>query len=859
MGTFVRMFVRLVSASLVIAGLFGRPATATAQGYGSLIPEPIRLCEIGAWFETRLDRRIANDEREAILAAQTTYWNAYRELAEKEFDPLAANEQDAWREPSKLPERSRRIASAVRKIEELDRTLFDAIDAAIPEAERPAFASVRLARSILRLEATDRLGLGSEGQSPAIVDEMLMLRHLSPATRQAIRPALVLREARIESALREVRAATDRFQDRLTTAVIRRVAAGESVTAAYAPARDEVIEALGDWTAPARRLVAAIDACRGEFNRSVDFDLAREFAWGRFGRESQVGASLLVDSTMTERHFRVALRAMKDETRRAELREAYVQWAKDDDAFVDRVLARLNDPKQAEELLGDPTPIRLERQAIGSKAIARIRAIVPDFLKLDEGQVRQDIFATGHEPEGADAIARDGGELLDFVSTDMRIGSREAASRWRINWRPTPLEADAVLAWCPDATEAERATVRQVLTDARERWNETIVVAFDDLAARRGNALGRLYRETAKAQRGEMPGERPGREEFVAFGAEGVTLFDRIAAFDAARFDEVAAVLGVRTDGEQPARAAALGVALTLARCERALTIWADSEELLGVSWDHEVLPNLPTLLRTSVPIEHRPSVGAAIAADAATWIAMARERRIGRARGDSLRDWAMAEGMLRQSDLQRRQMAGATPEELQKAWDEFAAWRADPVEMTGKGDGWSVYRSQSTHWRERFAALLDSLTATSEGRFTADQRLAVEIEYERMVAPNRFHEIRDPAPFFRRAPQCIADDEPRRAAIESLATDSARDLDRWTLTCLAAMRERAPTFRPGTLLDDSSGRAELRFRLDRCERYTATTWRLIGLLTPDELNRLPALRDYDRLCVLSGTAWWNE
>ncbi len=858
MGTFVRRFVRLVSASLVIAGLFGRPATATAQGYGSLIPEPIRLCEIGTWFETRLDRRVANEEREAILAAQTTYWNAYRELAEKEFDPLAANEQDAWREPAKLPERSRRIASAARTIEELDRTLFDAIDAAIPEAERPAFASVRLARSILRLEATDRLGLGSEGQSPAIVDEMLMLRHLSPATRQAIRPALVLHEARIESALREVRAATDRFQDRLTTAVIRRVAAGESVTAAYAPARDEVIEALGDWTAPARRLVAAIAACRTEFNRLVEFDLAREFAWSRFGRQDPMGSGIFVDSLMVERHFRLALRATKDEARRAELRTAYAQWAKEDDGFVDRVLLRLSDPKEVQTLLGDTAPLREERDAIGTKAIARIRAMVPDLPMMDDAALHRDIFASGPEPEGEDDPAREGGGLLGSVSADMRFGSREAASRWRINWRPAPLEADAVLAWCPDATEAERATVRQVLTDAEERWKERILDPFEDLVARRGNALGRIYGEAAKAQRGEAPGERPARESFVGFGEESVELFDRIAAFDAALFDEIAAVLGVNA-GEAQTRPTSLGVALALARCERALAIWADSEELSGVSWNHEVLPNLPTLLRTSVPIEHRPSVGAAIAADAATWIAMARERRIGRARGDSLRDWAMAEGMLRQSDLQRRQMAGATPEELQKAWDEFAAWRADPVEMTGKGDGWLVYRSQSTHWRERFAALLDSLTATSEGRFTADQRLAVEIEYERMVAPNRFHEIRDPAPFFRRAPQCIADDEPRRAAIESLATDSARDLDRWTLTCLAAMRERAPTFRPGTLLDDSSGRAELRFRLDRCERYTATTWRLIGLLTPDELNRLPALRDYDRLCVLSGTAWWNE
>ncbi|MBL9121547.1 MAG: hypothetical protein JNL80_16695 [Phycisphaerae bacterium] len=857
MGMLIQLLLRWVGGLLVLSALAGRPAAALAQGYGALVPEPIRLGEIGTWFETRLDRRVDTGECKKVIAAHAAYWAEYRALAEREFDRLLATEQGAWREPSKLPERARRIAAAVRKIDEIDRALFDAIEAAIPEGDRPAFASARLARSIVRLQSTDRFGLGAEGQSATIVEEILQLRHLPAETLRTIRPALLPHEARIESLLREAQAASERFQDRLAEAAARRVAAGESVVAAYGPARADAVASLGDWTAPHRRLVAAIGACRAEFNRAVDFDVAREFAWTRFGRRNQQ-SDLFFDTMMVERHFRLALREAKDEASVADLRAAYVQWAKDDDAFIDRVLERLVDPDQAQEILGNTMPIRKERQVIGSKALSRIRSILPDRPSPDDRFMRADIFVRASSADRTDPDSES--ELLGLVTAEALRGSSATASRWRMNWRPLPLEADAVLAWFEDASDAERATVRHVLADATKRWEETIALPFNELAERQRAALSQIYGEASKAQLGEEVGERAGREAFVAFGEESVALFDRIAAFDQTLFDEVATVLGLQTETESPARRTALDVALALARCERALATWADSEELLGVSSSHEVLPNLPTLLRTSVPLEHRARVGAAIAADAQTWIAMARERRVGRARGDVIGDWVRAEAMLRQSELQQRQNAGDSPEAIQKAWHELTAWRQEQGELgEGASDRAMAYRTQSTRWRERFTAVLDELTAATEGRFTADQRLAVEIGYERMVAPNRFHEIRDPSGLFRQAEGLVREDEPRRAAVSGLAAESARSIDRWTLDRLAAMRRHDLAQTSDSSGDLGAGISELRFRLDRIERHTATTWRLIGLLTPDELNRLPALREYDRLCVLSGMSWWNE
>jgi hypothetical protein len=96
MGTPIPLVVRAIGILLLLVASAAWPRAAFAQGYGGLIPEPIRLCEIGTWFETRLDRRVHADEREAILAAHQTYWTAYRSFAERDWDPFNVREAEAW-------------------------------------------------------------------------------------------------------------------------------------------------------------------------------------------------------------------------------------------------------------------------------------------------------------------------------------------------------------------------------------------------------------------------------------------------------------------------------------------------------------------------------------------------------------------------------------------------------------------------------------------------------------------------------------------------------------------------------------------------------------------------------------------
>ncbi len=894
MGTPIPLVVRAIGILLLLVASAVWPRAAFAQGYGGLIPEPIRLCEIGTWFETRLDRRVHADEREAILAAHQTYWMAYRSFAERDWDPFNAREAEAWKNPSALPERARKIAAAARAVEELDRVLFEAISVAIPERDREPFASVRRARSIERLLATDRLGLGMEGLPPTIVSEILLLRDFTPDARRAMRPILLAHEARVEAILREVKASTDRFVDRLADAVQRRVAAGESVTAAYPPARSEVIAAMGDWTAPRRRLVTALTTCRAEFASVASFDLAREFAWRRFGRQHD-GSSVFFDPLSTERRFRLTMRASKDAAERERIGEAYRAWAKEDDAFVDRLLHRLADPDDAQRVLGETQAIWEERQAIGTRGMEALRAIASDPARIDDRFYRTPLFgprataelapprgaerpadperAPEPEPEPGSEPEPEPGEALEaLTSADAKFASADSAKRYRMNWRPEPISVDAVLAWYPEATDAERTAVRQVLLDSSDRWQREVLEPYEAIQRREqtqmGLVWGALHREQANAgaEVPQQPAERPGREVFVDLGEELAAHFDRMAAFDAALFDDMAAVLTPPADADAAAAGASarrLTDSISLARCERALSLWADSEELLGVDWGHEVLPNLPTLLRTEVPAEHQLWVGQAIAAATPQWIELARERRLLRARRDIVQTWRNGEGMVRQEELRKRfekrhgeDAPTESPEAIQKAWEEMAAWwTADE----SAADARVRYTAQSREWRSRFAALLDRLAQESEGRFTSDQRLEIELAYERMVAPNRFHEIRDPRAFFVRATRMLRNDPVRSAAVTTLKTESDRDTARWTLDRLAAMRARVPVLRPGTNLDEGSGMAELRFRLDRIERFTAAAWQLASILREDELDQIPALRDYNRLCVLAGTTWWNE
>ncbi len=826
-----------------LLALLGWASLAAAAGH--LFPQPIRLCEIGVWLDTRLTASPTAEERQAIIAAHDRYWAEYRTLEERELEPFENAEPQSWRDPKDWADRRRKLFSLADRIAELDAALFAAIEAALPEERRLEFASARQARAIDRTLDTDRLG-GSGPSDVRIVEVLRELRTLTPEERTAIEPRLRDYEPRLASLSKERLAAVRRFIDRSQEHVRERVERGEAMSTAYPAGRADAEREMPDWTAPQRKLQAAIAACRKEIAGLVSFEASRELAVRLYA--SNLYDPLFTDQFTMDARFRAALRMAPSDDAKGEIEAAYKTWAKADDAFVDELLVALASPASALALLQNPIPQQERRKAIADPALTSLHTILGPEVgsKLWEATYRTDQFAERLEALAKTSIEESmqrTGEsaLLRHVASNGTSANEDNANRWRMDWKPRPLDEDLVLAWFADATPDERLTAATAIRDAKARWEKETLPALEAIEAKRSA----VEREGFTRYLDPTSGDPPTVADYQALAESMIVALDAVVAADRATFDDLAAVFG-----EARSRP------LALARAERELAIWADGETLLSVPYGYEVLPNLPTLLRTSTPALVRPAAEAAVLESVDELRTVARERRVARLRSDAHADWSRGREFGLQQSIQRRLQAGQlTNDDASKEWEAIAAARAE--EGARRRVDLEAFAAQAVAWRAVFDRMLERITKAAGDAVADEERASLRIAYERLLSPPRFQDIRDPGYLYARLRRALAADAAATKAIEAREQNARRELDRWLLATLDGYRAN-----PIVLTSDEDRRGMLRegfLRADRAERHTRAAWALRPLVPADQPALARLLREYDLLCVLAGTRWWDE
>ncbi len=835
----------LVFWALVIG--IGLSAPAHAQGYAGLLPEPIGLSELGVWLATRVMPPLTDREREEVLRAHDDYRQAYRALADGELEAAAvASGREQATDPASRAAARRMVTASTARIAALDEALFDAIAVQFEGDRRLGFETIRHARSIQRLLSTEsRFSLGFSPMMAQLVREPRML---TPEERVAIEPRLRDAEPRFDTLSRQVVESTARFNAALGRRLEVHAAQGISQQEAYELSRAEAESELGDWLLPMRRLIDASNQLRKELEGMISFDAQRELSRRLLSSERhpfhQSGSSF-------EPSVRAYLRSAKDPAQHADVETIYRRWAKDDEAYIAQTLELASDPAKARQLYGELQTYREARDEIARNAEQAVTALLDQAAQ--EKFYGDGVYADSFDPSmDHSGPAPEELPLLRHVASEGLSANSDDQQRYRMDWRPRSMDASAVFAWFGAFTPDERVTIETVVRDAAERWSKEIAPVFEEID-KRWNAIATQLMDADRELRGQPA---PELSEFLAHAETRIAALDQAVAFDAAVFDGLAVVLG-------PADA----LEVALARCERLVEVWADGESLLSVPWSHELLPNLPRLLRTDTPPAFRAAAEETVLANAANLATICRDRRCTRLRREGEQTWSSYLELVLQKAMQARAKAA-----------EAAAAAQNPPTVAKPADlvpDESMFLRQKTllsdltrecavhtaAWRDVFRSMLDGIDAHTDdhakGGLPDSDRLSLRIAYERAVWPNRFRDIRSPDPLFRAALALDSLDGERRAAVDALQRSSREQLHRWALAALDTLR--ATPVDPEKPYDERHQRREARFRCDRAEFDARAVWGLRALLTPAERSQVRSLNEYDLLCTRIGNSWWLE
>ncbi len=811
-----------------------------AVAAGGWTPPPIRLCEVGLWLDTRLTVPPTTEERRAIIAAHDRYWAAYRALDEGAIQAFTGANQSLWREPKEWPARRRATFALVDRMAQLDNSLFDAIEAALPEGRRAEFATARQARAIDRTLDTGAL-LGPGTLDLHIADIARRMQTLTPEERIAIEPSLRDHEARIAAIARDLLLTLRRAHDTADQRLAQRVEQGEPVLEAKVVVLTEVEAETPEWTALRRKLRAAVAACRADLNGMVSFEANRELAYRLYGRFAD-DSSLKADSI--EPRLRVAVRRARSDEEQAAIMEIYRAWAKEDDAFVERILAQLLAAPAAHEIRVDLEPDFEPRQTIGASAMADLDRLLgasgaaereKAAKSSDQFDDRLDVLRTTSIAASAERTADS--PLLRRVATGSASASGNDGPDWRANWKPRPLDSATVLAWLAEASDDQRLIVSTAIQDGTARWRDAIAPQFAAV-----DAATRAMSERLRQRGAALP---PDEAAYLDVANLTIAALDAAMASDHTTFEDLAAVVDP-----------ALARFLTLARCEREVAVYADGETLVGTTFGYEVLPNLPTLLRVATAPKARPAAEAVVLEMIGSLPTLARERRLMRLRFDARHLYATNATRAAQDDLRERERNGlVSPEEAAAETPRLDARReADSANRRADLD---ELARQGAAWRDTFDRMLERIAASAGEGFSDDDRIALRIAYERSVAPLRFRDLRDPSYLFARARASFKGDPERLRAIDDLEGATKREVDSRFIANIDSFRAH-----PITLVADWDMRGlrrEAFLRADRDQLHTRAVWALRAMVPVDQPALARAMREYDRSCVLAGTSWWDE
>lgn len=777
--------------------------TARAQGAEPHLPDPISTIKLHRLLNGVIGPR---DPRWAdIEAAHDAYLAELRPQSEGAIERILPALELGYVTDLRTIDDVRRIVSTIAAA---DDRLFAAIGAILGDDSGATLVRVRESRTRDRLRSTMghsvglRVGLGgvSEAVRGAVVDPQLLA---------ALDPALRAYEEKATSLMRRaVDVGLEATEDGL-----------RAVRDAKLPAPDPGDQEGGRrWWEEFQQGVAARGARRmellaelGALDASTAAAILKQlpFHEGRAARlrleRALLGGASDGLQASVETIFQVALRSSEvDAEGKAAVLDAYRAWAKEDDAFSDRWIARTLNMTHDDGVALQAD--RVTRRESNNRWHAKLlndtpwgRTILDEYVAITDGRYPQEVDPFNEE------------FLLERRPEQTYVHDAR--------WRPRPLTAERIdrMADRLRFDDDERAIARSLHADLTERWNEGMAPLVGTVRAAE-QAIARIEGNRVRT----LP------EGIDALVSARLAVLEGAAKIDNAFYDDLQAVLGARRLPEDRAE-------IELSRLSRAMERLGTGDWAMYLHPCVIVRPVDPVAIidRLELSPHERDIARRALLDRGEAIVAAARARAEAQAGLEPVMNEAHSVQFAAQEAAQR---GGATDEERKAAWAESHAAQR-------RGDREGADRAARRLAADRIvrAAFTDSIAAFDDAKHrVADER------YERRAVPEFFADARAPWPLIERALAIRDLDAAARDAIIALRDEAQRSS---TLRAVAFgdLRRTAPD--PGVPSWRHVARQgrEAAIRFDRDELSARTVSRLRRLLTQEQQGLVRGLDDYER------------
>jgi hypothetical protein len=788
--------------------------TAHAQNADSLSADPIPLAQLRLAISIRTVQPIDESHWQSVERAHDAYLEAVR-AARVAVAPLVDMHRPLLpvdEDPEALRALLRDAATVQGRMTGLEATLFREISEALGEMFREAVDAVAVHRSLERL-AVQHWSLTGFSVRMNLTELPLLAPALSiEDRRRIIEFARDCDRQQVDLVRSIVERSTERSVRRAQRNRDEPIARGDPDSAARWQARDAAIKS--EFADIDDNLSRLFEVRRRFITRSLgalEFE-ARRAVRSELGHNDQT----VPDPFGMERRFRACLRSPKlDQPSKDAVRELYQAWAAEEERRTVTVESTILsgasvDPKAR-------TALQEAYTDLARPYLERLRNALPAFRFDNEVEEvwRRDPF---------DPVVRAADDVfaLERRAASMVDDGNENADRFRMHLSVRAPDPQLILAWLHDANEVERDIVETIVRDEKAAWSSALGdrLASITTAERNCRWLGQLPNVSPASVRASLVDVTPALE---AADARVTNLFTALRA-------------------SLPAERAA---ALACAELERRLEVWVDDESLMGVnlSWEIELAPNLARVVRgereqAGLGFE---ALAKALVVEAPAVVRAARSRRVG-----------LAAFAIETLDLQREaarleaEAIEANPGGLPAAPAELIAAREALASTTQR---LLALRRKSTD--DLRAALGRVVSGLDEA-----ERASLRLAYEREAYPEAFNDRRDPTAIIERAKTLLPPDDERRAAIDALLK-THRDRNTIRVIKLIDMRRSQPAIDQPSPYELANVRNARDF-FERNELHTRTIFALRRLLTADEVRRIPAAANYERLIARLGPRWWD-
>ncbi|MDZ4754943.1 MAG: hypothetical protein SGJ11_10675 [Phycisphaerae bacterium] len=816
----------LLAVTCLVVCLVASPVHA--QGTSGQLPDPMSTTDLSKLLDLYVKPTI--EQRATIESLHDDYREQFRTLREgdiqKSMDKMALM-QGGMPTKEQMDSFTKGFDKVQRQIADIDDGLFEAIATLVGDDRRPAVNRARDARS--RRRATTGLSGGlMGGQSLPDLSAIVLAADLDPETLAAIEPALLTYEQRLTAGTKELgtlgmRMLRDMF-DEMEQAGLGNMSQEEmmqdpeKMQAVMEVAQAAIKKASARFQAKAKDLSEMNSKTFQSWRSQLPGDPGRKVR-GRF-----IGAAypmLSHEPTQAERLFRMALRIRSlGDAERQQVRNAYEEWQKADDAIVDGAMKKFDELAAQRDMMmfggamadegRTAMDVTAKRSETGTKALQSIAALIGDerMKKLYEKQSTpvEDVFAETGDPEA------EGGAVEGPGGIGVRASAAEAQQFGSVRGFPGPIDVAtiAVLARQLGVDSGKQALIEILHVDYVKRWGDTT----GPIQERANSVQGKIY---------SNPGENEDPADHLATYFEACRSFMNTATeIDGAFLDNLAKAI----DDEG-------NVVVALARLERTIGRASMPSTFTAFWGTSESAVNFIEVLRSAdLPNADRAKAYAAIGEDIEpliqTFLASARDeielqREMAELNVNNLRLYRSAGEQANAAEMQRVAMAIMTTQQRSRA---LLAQRSE----AGRAS-----------WNKAVAVLSEA------------QREALQLEYDQQAFPEIFSDPRSALPFLERADEMQDLTEAQRPQVAALKTRYQKeyiDFCRQMIPKSDAV-PAVPT-RPEDATEywqQQMERENIRARIafDRDERSHRTVSQLMRLLTEDQIKRIPGLSEYEK------------